>query len=222
MKRKMRRFDEGGKIPGMTSYAESGSAGGSNISFKDAFREARKQGLDTFTWRGKKYTTEVKDKEDKAEGKTSSRKMSSEEFVKEYEKSPASGRMRQEAYYRANPEPGAEVVAPEEAILGPKAKAAIAGAGTAAAGYGLKKARDYLLRKGQKFRSEAADVAKGDLATARSAAAREAEAAAYAARIKNARRSPGMTGYKKGGSVSSASKRADGIASKGKTRGKFV
>jgi hypothetical protein len=29
-------------------------------------------------------------------------------------------------------------------------------------------------------------------------------------------------GYKKGGSVSSASKRADGCATKGKTRGKFV
>ena len=29
-------------------------------------------------------------------------------------------------------------------------------------------------------------------------------------------------GYKRGGSVSSASKRADGIATKGKTRGKFV
>jgi len=28
--------------------------------------------------------------------------------------------------------------------------------------------------------------------------------------------------YKKGGSVSSASKRADGIATKGKTRGKYI
>ena len=31
-----------------------------------------------------------------------------------------------------------------------------------------------------------------------------------------------VVGYKKGGSVSSASKRADGIAVKGKTRGKIV
>ena len=65
------------------------------------------------------------------------------------------------------------------------------------------------------------DVTKGDLAMARPAAARAAEAEAYAARIKNAQRSPGMTGYKKGGSVSSASKRADGIAQRGKTRGKI-
>jgi hypothetical protein len=211
------------ELGGPTSYADSGSAGGSKISFKDAFKAARKQGLDTFTWQGKKYTTEMKDKEDKAGAKTGSRKMSSEEFVKEYEKSAPSGRMRQEAFYRANPEPSAEAVNPEEAILGPKAKAAVAGAGAAAAGYGLKKARDFLMRRGQQTRSQASDVLAGSGAMARSAAAREKEAAAYAERIKNARRSPGMTGYKKGGTVkSSASKRADGIAQRGKTRGRYI
>lgn len=55
---KKRKFAEGGP-PGTTSYASSGSAGGTNIDFKDAFRAARKQGLDTFSWRGKKYTTEL-------------------------------------------------------------------------------------------------------------------------------------------------------------------
>jgi hypothetical protein len=79
---KVRRFNEGGKVPGMTSYAESGSAGGSNISFKDAFREARKSGLDEFTWRGKKYTTELKEKKKpKEEEKTAARKVSTEEFA---------------------------------------------------------------------------------------------------------------------------------------------
>lgn len=58
MKRKMRKFADGGP-PGTTDYASSGSAGGTNIDFKDAFRAARKQGLDTFSWRGKKYTTEL-------------------------------------------------------------------------------------------------------------------------------------------------------------------
>lgn len=76
---KVRRFNDGGKVPGMTSYAESGSAGGSNISFKDAFKEARKAGLDTFTWRGKKYTTELKE-DKKPKEKTSPRQMSSDEF----------------------------------------------------------------------------------------------------------------------------------------------
>lgn len=55
-----KRFVEGGS----TDYASSGSAGGSNVSFGEAFKAARKQGLETFTWRGKKYTTETK--EDKA------------------------------------------------------------------------------------------------------------------------------------------------------------
>lgn len=199
---------------GPKSYAESGSAGGSNISFKEAFRKAREQGLKEFSWRGDKYSTKIKEevkRESKTEEKapkaeasrkgSESRKVSSEEFIKEYEKAPASGRMKQEAYYRARPEPGAEMVSPEEAILGPKAKAALAGAGAAAAGYGLKKARDFLMRRGKQARSEAADVLKGSGAMSRSAAAREAEAAAYAERLKNARRSPGMTGYAEGGAV---------------------
>ena len=133
---------------------------------------------------------------------------------------------RQTEFASRNPqyaerEPGLEAV--DEEILGPKAKAALAGAGTAAAGYGVKKLRDFLMNRAKKARSEMTDVSKGDLATARSTAAREAEAAAYAERIKNARRSPGMTGYKKGGSVhSSASRRADGIAQRGKTKGRIV
>lgn len=53
-KRKMKKFELGGP----TSYAESGSAGGTN-SFKDAFKAARKAGQGTFTWQGKKYTTEM-------------------------------------------------------------------------------------------------------------------------------------------------------------------
>lgn len=133
---------------------------------------------------------------------------------------------RQTEFASRNPqyaerEPGLEAV--DEEILGPKSKAALAGAGTVAAGYGVKKLRDFLMNRAKKARSEMTDVSKGDLATARSTAAREAEAAAYAERIKNARRSPGMTGYKKGGSVhSSASRRADGIAQRGKTKGRIV
>lgn len=149
--------------------------------------------------------------------------------TRRYASGPAAIEARRQREFRArNPqyrerEPGLESVSPEEMLLGPKAKAAVAGAGAAAAGYGLKKARDFLMRRGEKARREATDVAKGDLATARSAAAREAEAAAYAERIKNARRSPGMTGYKRGGTVkSSASRRADGIATRGKTRGRYI
>lgn len=53
---------------GLTSYTESGSAGGSNVSFKEAFRKARQQGMKEFTWRGDRYTTQLKE-ETKRESK---------------------------------------------------------------------------------------------------------------------------------------------------------
>lgn len=48
------------------------------------------------------------------------------------------------------------------------------------------------------------------------------EQAIQEAEDEKARRKIKAMGYKKGGSVSSASSRADGIASKGKTKGRFV
>ena len=54
---------------------------------------------------------------------------------------------------------------------------------------------------------------------ARSAAIEEAITEAEDAK---ARKKIAGMGYKKGGSVSSASRRADGIATKGKTKGRFV
>lgn len=46
---------------GLASYEESGSAGGSNVGFKEAFRKAREQGLKEFSWRGDKYSTKLKE-----------------------------------------------------------------------------------------------------------------------------------------------------------------
>jgi hypothetical protein len=57
---------------GLTSYEESGSAGGSNVSFKEAFRKAREQGLKEFSWKGDRYTTKVREessRESKVEDK---------------------------------------------------------------------------------------------------------------------------------------------------------
>ncbi len=63
----------GAKIPkkedgGLMSYAESGSAGGSNVTFKEAFRKAREQGLKEFSWKGDRYSTKLKE-ETKSESK---------------------------------------------------------------------------------------------------------------------------------------------------------
>ena len=56
----------GAKIPkkaegGPLSYAESGSAGSSNVSFKEAFRKAREQGLKEFSWKGDRYSTKLRE-----------------------------------------------------------------------------------------------------------------------------------------------------------------
>lgn len=46
---------------GLTSYEESGSAGGSSVGFKEAFRKAREQGLKEFSWKGDRYSTKLKE-----------------------------------------------------------------------------------------------------------------------------------------------------------------
>ncbi len=46
---------------GLASYEESGSAGGSNVGFKEAFRKAREQGLKEFSWKGDRYSTKLKE-----------------------------------------------------------------------------------------------------------------------------------------------------------------
>ena len=63
MKRKMRKFEMGGP----TNYDESGGGGGSEMSFSEAFKAARavakREGRDPdkeqFTWKGKKYKAEM-------------------------------------------------------------------------------------------------------------------------------------------------------------------
>lgn len=212
----------------MASYEEDPPEFEAPETFSKAFARNRKQGKKEFSWTDPKtgktqtYTTKYKEEADSGDdgdvSETSGRGKGG---------GPQSGRvymtpaMKQKKYYEENPEEGAKTGEITESLIGPKAKAAAGAAAAGAAGYGMKKIRDYLMGKAASARKTAMDVTKGDLAQARSVAARSAEADAWAARVKNARSAPGMTGYKKGGSVSSASKRADGIAQRGKTRGKI-
>ena len=63
---KVKRYDDGGDVdtagaPDTTaSDTEILKSTRSNLSFKDAFREARNAGDKTFEWQGKKYSTELK------------------------------------------------------------------------------------------------------------------------------------------------------------------
>jgi hypothetical protein len=64
-----------GKKPASKSSSDSGSSSSSK-SFSQAFREARAEGKETFTWNGKRYTTEMagakKDKKEESETFTKS------------------------------------------------------------------------------------------------------------------------------------------------------
>lgn len=170
------------------------------------------------------------------------RKMSTEEFLDNYERSKPSGRMQQEAYYSVNPEPGLEDIRLEEMMLP---------TGTSKAGSSImskilphevkpgayrnpaaKREADKAMRE----RIKAADAKKDKLRF-------DTEFGAFGGRERSKWRGPyeprrqsdelTMSAkdidkrikptYRKGGEIkSSASKRADGIAQRGKTKGRFV
>jgi hypothetical protein len=171
----MKRYNAGGQ----TDYAESGSAGGSNVSFGEAFRAARKQGLKTFTWRGKEYTTDTK--EDKA--KKAEKSLSDVEVT--------SKRPDFSEFYKADK-------------VTDKSGAGSRGASTRRRGKNLSEKIDE--RVGASIRGSSDS----------------AEQKSRFEDIIQQRRARETMNYRKGGSVGSASKRADGCAIKGKTRGKFV
>ena len=171
----------------------------------------------------------------------STRQMSNEEFLDSYEQSKPSGRMQQEAYYAVNPEPGLEDVRPEEMMLP---------TGTSKAGSNIlskilphQKAGAYRNPKAKREADEAmrerikaADAKKDKLRF-------DTEFGAFGGRERSKWRGPyeprrqsdqlTMSAkdidkrikptYRKGGEVkSSASKRADGCAIRGKTKGRIV
>jgi hypothetical protein len=192
-KKRMRKFEEGGA----TDYAESGSAGSTNISFGAAFRAARKQGLKTFKWRGKEYSTETKeDKAKKAEKSLSEVEVTGKrpDFTEFYkadkvtDKAGAGSRGVPRRGGARDPEASKKV----EAKIDEKIGASIRGSTSSM------KNTDSVYER----------LARGSNESERKAK-----------RVREAREA---MSYRKGGSVGSASKRADGIAQRGKTRGKYI
>jgi hypothetical protein len=133
------------------------------MSFKEAFASARKGGDKTFTWNGKKYTTEMAG-EKKAAPKAEPAKPAAKTETKV-----------------------------EKPGLFRRTMAALGGVKLPQSDYGVETEE------------------KDERPTTRP----KPVSTAAAIQAKN-------MGYKKGGMVSSASKRADGCATKGKTRGKMV
>lgn len=165
----------------------------SRLTFKEAFAAARKGGGKQFSWNGKRYTTELA--EDKP-AKAKDRDTGPDESAAETARLKSAGDKARRADVEAADKP-LESSHPEMMVIG---------------GPGLK-----ALQRGAKGLAEAS--------TARKAATEAAER--IEPRLGVPRpivRAPDRIEptFKKGGAVrSSASKRADGIAQRGKTKGKI-
>lgn len=236
MKRKMKKFADGGP----TDYSESGSAGGSSISFGDAFKAARKQGLDEFTWRGKKYTTEMA--EDKSSKKTESEDeetgtrggptgrrgprtptvtVTAKRDKPKLPSDRATGYRSQVEETGMSPEERRDAVrdvAIGAATMLPAGRAASALRGAASMG----RAGEVGVRGAALAERERSAAAASQYAERMKRMKETAEARGKLSRGATYKRGGSVKRYAAGGSVSSASRRADGIASKGKTRCKIV
>ena len=195
MKHKMKKYAVGGPTKysaddsdeGMSMSKRRMSSDDDSMSFKDAFKAARKAGDSTFTWQGKKYTTEVAG--EKKSAKPAASKVEVEKTETKVEMPASSGARG----YRGS-KPGAARVGTGRyddptSTYGERVTAPFRKLGDI---FGLRREEDVMRRMG---------------------VGRE-EARSRLNRVE---------GMKRGGAVkSSASKRADGCAVRGKTRGKFV
>ncbi len=177
-------------------------ASGFGKAFQEARRKAKEEGRDpdkeVFEFGGKKFKAEM--------AKSSpSRKMSSEEFVKEYEESdtPAGRTTRTETKVTMEPRRSGQGMSQLRGMMGSDDE------DESPAMRRIRMARELAASKGP--------GARGSAVKNMSMAERRMQMAG-----RTMRSGGGVKGYKKGGSVSSASKRADGIAQKGKTKGRMV
>lgn len=173
--------DYGGSSGG-DEYAPAPEREEKPMTFKEAFASARKAGDGTFTWQGKKYTTEL----------ASEKKASA---------------------------PKAEAPRSAPRVEAPKAtpaKSAESSAGPRVGRAGQASAMGSAMRE--------PDQEKMDMANLKRIKQREDMSNIPLLRAIRAIRERGESGppaYAKGGKVGSASKRADGIATKGKTKCKM-
>ena len=192
MKRKMKRYAEGSEdavgfeeVGDVDIKAPEDKVSEDDLSFKDIFAMKRKSGAKDFTWRGKKYTTEMGGAKKPAKMEVTK----TETTVKSDE---GSGR---------RPMPKGKL---------PEGYRPKVGSG---------RYDDPTSSFGERVTSPFRRLTSGDLF-----GQRKVERVARGAGVdtEEARRRVRSAGMKKGGSVSSASKRADGIAQRGKTRGRMI
>lgn len=240
MKRKMQRFDDGGDVemedvgtPDIAAPEDKVSP--DDLTFKEAFRMAVDDGKSSFTWRGKKYSTEMaKEKPSKSEASKdedsgtsggprsrTSPRMQSVEITAKREKKESPGR-RYTGEYGETREALSNLT-PEQ-----KARALKMGAGVAAMALGgpelagAKAARGAFSARGFTLAERERAAAAAEQAAQKIKAFKDtAEARMRMGRGSVYKKGGSVKRYASGGSVSSASKRADGIAQRGKTKGRM-
>ena len=217
-----KRFDEGGEVEEGERAKEYVASKGdvAPSTFREAFAQARKEGKDRFYFNGKSYTTEIAGSKPKSPPSTPAkptepaiggRETAEENLAKRRPTDLASSKARHEgmkiAGERSQRESDAEKA--RESRLGSSILA-----------------RDRLGNEPDAYivnrrRRAAMEEAKESAPSSRTFGAGAASAKGLGS-IGELKKGGKVHKYAKGGSVGSASKRADGIAMRGKTRGKMV
>jgi len=223
MKTKMKKFDLGGP----TSYSGEDSGQGmkmstprgqtkSSPSFNEAFRAARKEGLKTFKWKGGNYGTELA-----SESKKPSKATAPADAPKA--DAPKADAFKADAFKADAPKADAPARRGFTRTARPESEKNADFAANRRASF-AKRANPFSERNlgGDLFGLREQERVMRDMGVDRAEASKRLSNLKKLEESEGMRRGGKVKRYASGGSVSSASKRADGIAIKGKTRGKFV
>ena len=193
------RPDDAAKDEGLESVLK-GTKPSTPTTFKAAFAQARREGKDKFTFNGKSYTTELA-KPKPAESKPSGRETAEENLSKRRPTDLASSKARHEGMKTAGERSQRESDAE-------KARESRLGSSILARDRLGNEPDAYIVNRRRRAAEEAAKETSTPSRT-------------FGAGAMSAKGLGGMSGFAKGGKVGSASKRGDGIAQRGKTRGKM-
>ena len=194
------RPDDAAKDEGLESVLK-GTKSSTPTTFKEAFAQARREGKDKFTFNGKSYTTEMAGSKP-ATSKPSGRETAEENLSKRRPTDLASSKARHEGMKTAGERSQRESDAE-------KARESRLGSSILARDRLGNEPDAYIVNR----RRRAAEEAAKEMPT---------PSRTFGAGAMSAKGLGGMSGFAKGGKVGSASKRADGIAMRGKTRGRMV
>lgn len=202
-----KRYEEGGEVDEGERAKEyvASKAETAPSTFREAFAQARKAGQERFTFNGKSYTTEMAGSKPAASkpaaSKPSGRETAEENLSKRRPTDLASSKARHEGMKVAGEKSQRESDAE-------KARESRLGSSILARDRLGSEPDAYIVNRRRRAAEEAAKETSTPSRT-------------FGAGAMSAKGLGGMSGFAKGGKVGSASKRADGIAMRGKTRGKM-